>query len=281
MTRVERIGNCTLYLGDCLEVLPKLEGVDAVVTSPPYANQRGYGIGMFDWRNVVSPALAREQFSNAQVLVNLGLVFGNGKVNPYWDGLIADMQRAQFRLFGWYVWDKGFGHPAGDLNRLPAAHEFVFHFNKQSKRPTKFMPTQGRKASGTGVRQWDGTMNGVTSPDKCGQPLKAPDSVLRLPPAQSIYERSEHPAIFPVSFAAHWVNAYSVEGEMVCDPFMGSGTTGVACVKLGRKFIGIEIEPRYFDIACKRIEEATRQPDMFIEQPKVKPNASIATRREH
>ena len=55
---------------------------------------------------------------------------------------------------------------------------------------------------------------------------------------------------------------------MVLDPFMGSGTTGVACVKLGRKFIGIELEPSYFDIACRRIEEAYRQPDMFIEQVK-------------
>jgi site-specific DNA-methyltransferase (adenine-specific) len=51
----------------------------------------------------------------------------------------------------------------------------------------------------------------------------------------------------------------------VCDPFMGSGTTGVACVQLSRKFIGIEIEPKYFDIACKRIEEATRQPRLFTE----------------
>ena len=55
---------------------------------------------------------------------------------------------------------------------------------------------------------------------------------------------------------------------VVLDPFMGSGTTGVACVKLGRRFIGIEIEPCYFDIACKRIEAATKQPDLFIEQPK-------------
>ena len=53
----------------------------------------------------------------------------------------------------------------------------------------------------------------------------------------------------------------------VLDPFMGSGTTGVACAKLGRKFIGIEIEPKYFDIACKRIEKAYAQPDMFIERP--------------
>ena len=57
---------------------------------------------------------------------------------------------------------------------------------------------------------------------------------------------------------------------MILDPFMGSGTTGVAAVKLGRKFIGIEIEPKYFDIACKRISDALKQPDMFVEQPKAR-----------
>lgn len=56
-------------------------------------------------------------------------------------------------------------------------------------------------------------------------------------------------------------------GETVLDPFMGSGTTGVACANLGRKFIGIEIEPKYFDIACRRIEKAYKQPDFFIEKP--------------
>jgi site-specific DNA-methyltransferase (adenine-specific) len=60
------------------------------------------------------------------------------------------------------------------------------------------------------------------------------------------------------------------------DPFMGSGTTGVAAVKLGRKFIGIEIEPKYFDIACRRISEALKQPDMFIEKPKPATQVSFA-----
>jgi len=58
-----------------------------------------------------------------------------------------------------------------------------------------------------------------------------------------------------------------IDGRTILDPFMGSGTTGVACAKLGRKFIGIEIEPKYFDIACKRIEEAYAQPDLFVEPP--------------
>lgn len=62
-----------------------------------------------------------------------------------------------------------------------------------------------------------------------------------------------------------------VAGDTILDPFMGSGTTGVAAVKLGRKFTGIEIEPKYFDIACRRIEEATKQKDLFIESPATKP----------
>ena len=76
-----------------------------------------------------------------------------------------------------------------------------------------------------------------------------------------------HPCPKPVGWATALVDALSAEGETILDPFMGSGTTGVACVKLGRKFIGIEIDPGYFDIACKRISEAYRQPDMFIERP--------------
>ena len=64
-----------------------------------------------------------------------------------------------------------------------------------------------------------------------------------------------------------WLGTYST----ILDPFMGSGTTGVACVKLGRKFIGIEIEPKYFDIACKRIRDAYAQQDFFVAPPAPKP----------
>jgi site-specific DNA-methyltransferase (adenine-specific)/modification methylase len=78
----------------------------------------------------------------------------------------------------------------------------------------------------------------------------------------------DHPSQKPVSLLRSLI--HRTEGRMILDPFMGSGTTGVAAVKLGRKFIGIEIESKYFDIACRRIDEALKQPDMFIEQPKPK-----------
>lgn len=69
----------------------------------------------------------------------------------------------------------------------------------------------------------------------------------------------------PIGFMRRLANRFTNEGETILDPFMGSGTTGVAAVQMGRDFIGIEREPKYFDIACKRIEDAQKQGDLFIE----------------
>jgi len=91
-------------------------------------------------------------------------------------------------------------------------------------------------------------------------------NILRTPPVPN----DEHPTTKPIALVEHFIKAHSSAGEIILDPFMGSGTTGVACVKLGRKFIGVEIEPRYFDIACRRIEQAYAQPDMFVEAEKPK-----------
>lgn len=79
-----------------------------------------------------------------------------------------------------------------------------------------------------------------------------------------------HPTQKPLPLMK-WCLGFLPEAQTILDPFMGSGTTGVAAVQMGRDFIGIELEPRYFDIACKRIDEAQRQTDLFIPQPKVKP----------
>jgi DNA modification methylase len=81
-------------------------------------------------------------------------------------------------------------------------------------------------------------------------------------------EERVHPTQKPYEVMRWCIEKLPNADSTVCDPFMGSGTTGVACAKLGRKFIGIELEQKYFDIACKRIEDAYKQPDMFVEQPK-------------
>jgi DNA modification methylase len=265
--REEVIGDCRLILGDAREVVPTLGDVDTVITSPPYLNQREYGEAFDgdDWLSIVS-SLA-EVDGRAQVLVNLGLVHRDGEVVPYWDDLTGVMRQAGWRLFGWYVWDKLSAMPSGDMNRLSLAHEWVFHFNKMARKPEKWVRTQGR-TDPMSLRKANGIVMPATSPEKIGQPYKIADSVFRLPAHQLRGGvENAHPAVYPVALAKHLALSYTTAGDTVLDPFLGSGTTGVAAVQLGRRFIGIEIEPKFFDIACRRIAEAYRQPDMFVPRP--------------
>ena len=276
MTRKEVIGNAELWLGDCREILPTIGKVDAVVTSPPYAQQRKYISFIGDkYQSLLSVLADTPCHAETQILVNLGLIYRDGFVIEYWEPFKRDMAEAMWRFFGWYVWDKGFGAPGNWNGRLAPAHEFIFHFNKNSKPVHKWVPTnplyQGRKKPGTGLRKANGEMSGISSPEKCGQLVKVPDSVLRITPQQARNGiECEHPAVFPVELPSHLIKSFSCQGETIVDPFMGSGTTGVACVKLGRKFIGVEIEEKYFSIACRRIEQAYRQADLFIKQPEEK-----------
>lgn len=91
------------------------------------------------------------------------------------------------------------------------------------------------------------------------QKIAAPNIFAFMPPRER-----DHPNEKPVEMVEHFLQLHSLPGQMVLDPFMGSGTTIVACQKLGRAGIGIEIDPEYFDIACRRVDEAMRQPDLFV-----------------
>jgi DNA modification methylase len=90
------------------------------------------------------------------------------------------------------------------------------------------------------------------------------------PVGAPVAEKAGHPTQKPVALM-EWCLGFLPNAHTILDPFMGSGTTGVACVKLGRRFIGIELDSGYFDIACERIRKAYAQPDMFVEQPKAEP----------
>lgn len=259
-------GRVRLILGDCRDVMPTLGGVSCVVTSPPYDQQRQYGLDTFNWRQTVCSSLGSLTCLDAQVLVNIGLVHRNGAVIRYWDALISEMEDRGWRLFGWYVWDQLSGMTGNWNGRLAPSFEFIFHFNRVPRLVNKTKPTLGGKIHGPSLRKRDGT----ASPKKSGdgnvvQPIKISDSVIRVVRETSSGYEAAHPARFPVAFANELIAPFSDIGQIILDPFMGSGTTGVAAVKLGRRFIGIEIEERYFDIACRRIDDATRQTDMFIE----------------
>lgn len=265
MTRTETIGDATLYLGDCRDILPSVIA-HVIATSPPYDKQRDYGAKILDWRATVAPLSDTIDAYSTQILVNLGMVHREGQVIEYWRPLIEDMKAAGWRLFGWYIWDQGPGLSGKFGGRFAPAHEFVLHFNKQSREPNKCVPCLHaglRKSRGkkSGTRNTDGSQKEWKGGESTTGTHKIPDSVIRV--MRQRYSggaiETGHPAVFPVQFAKALIEPYSVAGETVCDPFMGSGTTGVASIQLGRKFVGIEIEPKYFDIACKRIEAAIPQ----------------------
>jgi DNA modification methylase len=219
--KVEHIGEATLYLGDCRDILPTLGKVDAVVTDPPY------GIG---WKPRVNhkdqPWVDEIDFDIQSVLI--------GQSHVIWGGqYFADRLPVSE---GWLTWCK---RPAGgDLN---------FADDKRSYATTE-MAWRDFGKSAFMIHVWDGGMRAGHADNRtfC------------------------HPSQKPIEVMAWCVRHLPEPALTICDPFMGSGTTGVACVNLGRQFIGIEREPTYFDIACRRIEEAYRQPRLF-DEPAPKP----------
>jgi site-specific DNA-methyltransferase (adenine-specific) len=245
--RVEKIGLATLYLGDCQEILPTLDKMDAVITSPPYntlnpsANPSGLhaerksGVnvwmakqgGYFDQRTEEEYQAWQQDVLLASLRV-AGVVWINHKTR-YRDGFgIHPLSFYKAPLFAEIVWDRG-GSMALNCGRFAPSHEYWFGFGNPEK--------------------WDDSVNRLMS-------------VWKISPRDGKDDTNDHPCPYPERLVAPIIKGCVFERGAV-DPFMGSGTTGVAATRLGRRFIGIEIEPRYFDIACRRIEEAQRQGDMF------------------
>lgn len=225
MNKVQ-IGDATLYLGDCMDILPTLDKVDAVITDPPY------GIGE----------------SSKKIEARQRKIGGNSKA-------MADQ-----RDYGEFEWDKS--PPSNELIELirtKGNHQAFFGGNYFVLPPTSCWLI------------WD-KLNGDNDFADCELCwTNWPKAVRRLQwrwngMIRQGNEERYHPTQKPLE-VMKWVITLCPKSETILDPFMGSGTTGVAAIQMGRKFIGIEREPKYFDIACKRIEQSSRQVDMFIEKP--------------
>jgi site-specific DNA-methyltransferase (adenine-specific) len=236
MTRIETIGDATLYLGDCRDILPALEGVDHVVSDPPYGDTATH-------QNHLSKITLRNGEPAGQALGFAGISA---------EELLALTQTWVETARRWVVFSCEWKH----LHRLDEAGLLVRFgiWRKPDGAPqfTGDRPGMGWEAIAICHRPGRKKWNGGGKHAVWTFPKGAGDG---------------HPTQKPVPFVSQLVLDFTDEGETILDPFMGSGTTGVACAKLGRKFIGIEIEPKYFDIACRRIEQAYKQPDMFIERP--------------
>ena len=209
------IGDATLYHGDCLEILPTLDKVDAVVTDPPY------GIGIDGQKENICrnpkhsrkyhEALGWDEFRpHPKSFIQM---FSLSKDQVIWGGNYF-VDRLPYCKKGWLYWDKG----------------------------------------QNGLTMSDGEL-AYTSLDK---PLRA----IKINRSQLRTDGAVHPTQKPVRLM-EWSIDQLNSPQSILDPFMGSGTTGVACANLQRKFIGIELERKYFDISCERIEAAYAQGRLF------------------
>ena len=220
-----QIGDCTLYLGDCREILPLLPKVDAVVTDPPYGIALDTDNSRFSGGTKGNMAKRSDGVGTAN---GAPIVGDSAPFDPSLC-LIGDEQI----IWGWN------NYP----DKLPRGACLVWLKRNDDAFGSFLSDAETAYFSrGHGVYCFRDLSN------------------------NAIANEREHPTQKPVSLMRWCIE--KTRARTILDPFMGSGTTGVACVKLGRKFIGIEIEPKYFEIACKRIQAAYDQPDMLVELEK-------------
>ena len=252
---------------DAAAVVRLLEGDRAhlLFTSPPYANQRDYTTGgISDWDALMQSVFGAAQTAmreDGQMLVNLGLVHRDNEWQPYWDGWIEWMRSQGWRRFGWYVWDQSVTVPGDWAGRLAPRHEFVFHFNRRSRKPNKIVPCKwaGHEThlradgSSTAMRGKDGKVGEWNHAGQPTQEFRIPDSVVEVTRQRGrIGEGIDHPAVFPLGLPKFFIEAYTDAGEIVFEPFAGSGTTLLAGQLTGRPVRAIELAPEYVDVALRR-----------------------------
>lgn len=238
--RCVRIGDATLYNADCREVLPLIPAVDVIVTDPPY------GIAYVTSHRHVSDAPAMLKDDDCAPIDTVAMMLAKlkdtGAIYLCTRQDVAEQWRIAIAESGGtlktaIVWDK-LNHTAGDLEGDYGAQTELIIFAHKGRHKLR---------GGRDVNLW------------------------RIP--RPVF--GNHPTPKPVDLMGRAIRNSSDLGGTVLDPFMGEGPTGVACVKMGRKFIGIEYEPAYFESACKRIEAAYSQPDMFVEAAAPKPTQAL------
>lgn len=267
-----------LLAGDCLNELKRLpdESIDLTVTSPPYDSLRKYTDGMV-WNFEKFQGIARELTRVTKRGGVIVWVVGDQTIDG--SETCASFRQALFfkdecgmNLHDTMIYQKG-GIAFPETNRYYPTFEYMFVFSKGRPttanllrdRPNKYA---GKLGSGT-QREIDGSTRAKRTNGKPYAPFGVRFNVWRFETgfnkSTKYKDAHKHPAIFPEKLAEDHILTWSNPGDVVLDPFLGSGTTGAMAIKLGRKFIGIEREPAYLEIAQKRI--ASLEPGLFGANP--------------
>ncbi len=234
----------TLLHGDCFEWMKEIPdgSVDMILTDPPYGATR------CAWDNVQPFEPMWEEFRR--------IIKPNGCIEifagePFSSALVqSNLKMYRYEL----IWQKNQGTDFLNAHRKPIkVHDKIqiFYWKPPMYHPQK---TKGKPYN----RGWKTTSTECYGKvylheTKSENGDRFPTSVIRFP-----IERGKHPTQKPVPLLAWLIRTYTDVGDVVLDPFMGSGSTGVACVHEGRRFIGIEREDKYFEVAKRRIEEARK-----------------------
>jgi len=256
------IGDATLYLGDCLEIIPALDPVDFVFTDPPYGHNNNDGDMIANWEAIYGGKnkVKKVEESEYRPIANDGIEANEiyKQVLPLLEARLSrggccccccccggggpDPQFARWSIWmdevfdfkQMVIWDKG---PMGMGHHYRRSYETVL---------------VGVKHGGP-VKWYDNTrrIENIIRPEACGK---------------IIPQKDDHPTVKPVKLSNIFIGLHSRPGEIVLDPFMGSGTTGISAITMGRKFIGIELDEIHFNHAVQRITDAWKSKPMLFEE---------------
>ena len=253
-----------LRQGDCLELLKDIpdNSIDLTVTSPPYDNLRTYNDNIVQWCFEKFQNIARELYRVTKDggvivwIVNDSTIDGSETGTSFRQALF--FKECGFNLHDTMIWQKV--SPFQHKNRYIQDFEYMFVFSKGAKKRANLICDRKNKWGGTQIHGTERQKNGKTKnlsdtqKSKCVKEYGARFNIWDIPPEKN--NRTGHPAVFPLQLVTDHIITWCDEGDTVLDCFMGSGTTGVACVNTGRSFIGIELDEQYFNISQDRIGKA-------------------------
>jgi DNA modification methylase len=254
----------TIYHGDCREILPSLPKVDLVLTSPPYDNLRIYGGHNWDFQSIAGGIKIVVAVGGVVVWVVADETVNGSETGSSLRQALFFMDECGFFLHDTMIWNKGSFTAVGSVQcRYGPSTEFMFVLS--NGRPKTFNPIkdrlnihEGEMGKSRSTRLPDGSLIVKTHEAKKLERYGIRFNVWNIPPEMSNLERV-HPAQFPLALATDHIISWSNAGDLILDPFMGSGTTLRAAKDLGRKAIGIEIEEKYCEIAANRLRQEVLQ----------------------
>ena len=271
-----------IYNGDCLTRLKNLppESVNLIVTSPPYAdNRKGVYRGVpidryIEWFLPISHELYKVLRPDGSFVLNIKERTVNGERATYVIELILEMKRQGWLWTEEYIWHKKNCYPGKWPNRFRDAWERCLHFTKQKQfrmfQDDVMVPMGDWRKKRLG-RLSEADMGrdiaknnsgfGKNVSNWVGRDMAYPTNVIHMATECS---NVNHSAAFPITLPAWFMKLFSGKGDVVLDPFMGSGSTAIAALELGRHYVGIEIEPRYYKEALSRIKAHKAKPQKVL-----------------